>query len=137
MSCNCNCNCNRGPAVQPLACNTVISQSVTYASGVLTINIPEGSYGNGCVYGLVIAQNIPSDTIIGAPVIVTIGDGTVNYPLLRCNGGNASVFNLNTRTKYLVKVSTTATGGSFRMLGRSCCPHNEVLESINGDAPTA
>lgn len=131
------CNCNQYPAVQPLAFNTVISQSVTYASGVLTINIPEGSYGNGCVYGLVIAQNIPSDTIIGAPVVITIGDGTVNYPLLKCNGANASVFNLNTRTKYLVKVVTTATGGSFRMLGRSCCSHSETLPSIDGDAPTA
>lgn len=130
-----SCCCNR--AVMPLKPNTVISQSVTYASGVLTVNIPEGSYGNGCIYGLVIAQNIPSDTIIGAPVVITIGDGTVNYPLLRCNGAQATVFNLNTRTRYLTRVVTSTTGGSFQMLGRSCCSHNNVLESINGDAPTA
>ena len=130
-------SCCNGPAVQPLSCNTVISQSVTYASGVLTINIPAGSYNNCGIYGLVIAQNIPSDTIIGAPVVITIGEGTVNYPLLRCNGGAASVFNLNTRTKYLVQVNTTATGGTFRMLGRSCCSHNTVLDSIDGTAPTA
>lgn len=131
------CRCNNGPAVQKLACNTVISQSVTYASGVLTINIPAGSYNNCCTYGLIIAQNIPNDTIIGAPVVITIGDGTVTYPLLKCNGAPATVFNLNTRTKYLVKVSTTATGGSFRMLGKSCCSHATVLDSIDGTTPTA
>lgn len=130
-----SCCCNR--AVTPLNPHTVISQSVTYASGVLTINIPEGSYDNGCVYGLVIAQNIPSDTIIGAPVVITIGDGTVNYPLLRCNGAQATVFNIATRTRYLTRVVTSATSGSFQMLGRSCCSHSEVLQSIDGDAPTA
>lgn len=128
------CNCNR--AVTPLNCNTVISQSVEYASGVLTINIPEGSYGNGCIYNLVIAQNIPSDTIVGAAVVITIGDGTVNYPLLRCSGAAASVFNVAPRTAYKVRVVTTTTGGSFQMLGRSCCTHQQTLQSIDGDAPT-
>ena len=45
--------------VQKLCPNLRISQSVTYASGVLTVNIPAGDYQNGCVYGIVIAQNIP------------------------------------------------------------------------------
>lgn len=130
------CNCNRSPAVQPLCRNTVISQSVTYASGVLTINIPQASYGNGCVYGLVIAQNVPLDTIVGAPIVITIGSNPTTYQLLRCNGSPANVFNISTRTKYLVKVTTSATGGTFRMLGRSCCPHNEVLPSIDGTAQT-
>ena len=128
--------CNRNP-VAPLCPNLVISQSVEYASGVLTINIPAGSYNNGEVYGLVVAQNIPTDTIVGAPVVVTIGEGTVNYPLLRCNGAQATVFNVGTRTRYLVKVVATAMGGSFKMLGRSCCPQQSVLDSIDGTAPTA
>ena len=110
--------------VQKLCPNLRISQGVTYASGVLTVNIPAGDYQNGCVYGIVIAQNIPSTTIIGAPVVITIGDGTVTYPL-------------DTRHKYLCRVVTSSSGGSFRMLGNSCCSHSDTLRSINGTAPTA
>ena len=72
-----------------------------------------GDYQNGCVYGIVIAQNIPSTTIIGAPVVITIGDGTVTYPLLKCNGAQATVFNLDTSHKYLCRVVTSSSGGSF------------------------
>ena len=123
--------------VQKLCPNLRISQSVTYASGVVTVNIPAGDYENGKVYGIVIAQNIPTDAIIGAPVIITIGDGTVQYPLLKCNGAPATVYNIDKRTKYLCRVVTSASGGSFRMLGRSCCSHSDALSSINGTAPTA
>ncbi len=114
----------------------VISNSVTYASGVLTINIPAGSYNNNEKYCIVVAQSIPSDTIIGAPVVVTIGTGTVLYPLLKCNGSQATAYNVATRTRYSVCVKTSATGGSFRMLGNSCCAHSDTLDSINGTAPT-
>lgn len=122
--------------VQKLCPNLRISQSVTYASGVVTVNIPAGDYENGKVYGIVIAQNIPTDAIIGAPVIITIGGGTVQYPLLKCNGAPATVYNIDKRTKYLCRVVTSASGGSFRMLGRSCCSHSDALSSINGTAPT-
>lgn len=115
----------------------IISQSVTYASGVLTVNIPEGSYQDCCKYCLVIAQAIPQDAIIGAPVVITIGDGTVNYPLLRCNGEQLVAGELRTRTRYSAVVQTTPTGGSFRLLGKTCCQPNNNLQSINGDAPTA
>lgn len=120
--------------VEKLCPRTVISQSVTYASGVLTVNIPAGSYTNREVYGIVIAQTIPAETIIGAPVIITIGSGTVNYPLLKCNGAQATVYNVDSRTRYLVRVVTGASGGAFRMLGKSCCPHDDVLRSIDGTA---
>lgn len=122
--------------VEKLCPNLRISQSVTYDSGVLAVNIPAGDYQDGYVYGIVIAQNIPSTTIIGAPVVITIGDGTVQYPLLKCNGAAATVFNLDTRHKYLCRVVTSASGGSFRMLGRSCCTHADTLRSINGSAAT-
>ena len=54
----------------------VISQAVTFADGTLTINLPAGSYGDGCEYCIVVAQTIPDTTTITAPVVVTIGDGT-------------------------------------------------------------
>ena len=59
----------------------VISQAVTFANGTLTVNLPAGSYGDGCVYCIVVAQTIPAATTITAPVVITIGDGTATYPL--------------------------------------------------------
>lgn len=115
----------------------IISQSVTYASGVLTINIPAGSYENCDKYCLVIAQSIPTGAIIGAPVVITIGDGAVTYPLLLCNGTQMLAGTLRTRTKYSTVVQTSSTGGSFRLLGKTCCQPNNNLQSIDGTAPTA
>ena len=114
----------------------VISQAVTYDSGVLTINIPAGSYENCDKYCLVIAQAVPANAIVGAPVVITIGEGTVAYPLLLCNGVQMTAGTLRTRTKYSTVVQTSATGGSFRILGKICFQQNNNLQSINGTAPT-
>ena len=115
----------------------VISTDVTYASGVLTVNLPAGSYNNGEKYCIVIAQNIPTTAIIGAPVVVTIGSGTVQYPLTRCNCKQLTACGLRTRTRYSAVVETTPTGGVFRLLGKPCCTPNNDLDSINGTSPTA
>ena len=115
----------------------VISQSVEYATGVLTVNIPAGSYENCDKYCLVIAQAIPTEAIVGAPVVITIGEGTVNYPLLLCNGVQMTAGTLRTRTKYSTVVQTNTTGGSFRLLGKICFQQNNNLQSIDGTAPTA
>ena len=115
----------------------VISQAVTYADGVLTVNLPAGSYCNGGKYCIVIAQSIPSTAIIGAPVVVTIGTGTVQYPLIRSNCKQVTACALRTRTRYSTVVETTATGGSFKLLGKPCCSPNNDLASIDGTAPTA
>ena len=115
----------------------IISQSVTYASGVLTVNIPAGNYEACDKYCLVIAQAIPTDAIVGAPVVITIGTGAVTYPLLLCNGTQMLAGTLRTRTKYSTVVQTSSTGGSFRLLGRTCCQPNNNLQSIDGTAPTA
>lgn len=114
----------------------VISQEVTYASGVLTVNIPAGSYANGEKYCIVIAQSIPSTAIIGAPVVVTIGTGTVQYPLVKCNCKQVTASALRTRTRYATVVETSVSGGSFRMLGKPCCTPDNSLASIDGTAPT-
>lgn len=113
----------------------IISQAVTYASGVLTVNIPAGSYQNGCKYCLVIAQAIPDDAIINAPVVITIGTGTVNYPLTTSNCAQVTAAGLRTRTRYSTVISTSATGGAFRLLGCPCPTPNNALPSINGTAP--
>lgn len=113
----------------------VISNSVTFAGGVLTVNLPAGSYENGEKYCVIIAQTIPATTIIGAPVVFTIGTGTVTYPLVKCNCAPVTACGIRTRTKYSLVVSTNATGGTFKMIGQPCCAPDNSLASINGTAP--
>lgn len=113
----------------------IISEAVTFADGTLTINIPAGSYGNGCKYCIVIAQTIPAATTITAPVVITIGDGTEEYPLTNQCCAQVTACALRTRTKYSVVVSTDATGGVFKLLGKPCCAPNNALPAIDGTAP--
>lgn len=115
----------------------IISQAVTFADGTLTINIPAGSYGDGCKYCIVVAQAIPAETTITAPVVITIGDGTEAYPLTGCNCAQLIACQIRTRTRYAVHVATTATGGTFKLLGRASCGPNNVLAAIDGTAPAA
>ena len=113
----------------------VISQAVTFADDTLTINIPAGSYANGCKYCIVVAQAITAATTITAPVVITIGDGTEEYPLTRCDCAQVTACGIRTRTRYATVVSTNATGGAFKMLGRPCCSPDNRLAAIDGTAP--
>ena len=124
-----------GKTVCKLCDRLVISQAVTFAGGVLTINLPAGSYANGCKYCIVVAQAIPAATTITAPVEITIGTGTESYPLLGSCCQQLTACSIRTRTRYASKVVTDAAGGSFRLLGRACCSPSYALTSIDGTAP--
>ena len=113
-----------------------ISQAVTFADGTLTINIPAGTYNNGEKYCIIIAQNIPAETTITAPVVITIGTGTETYPLTTSNCAQVTACAIRTRRRYSTCVSTSATGGSFRLLGKPCCSPDYSLAGIDGTAPT-
>jgi len=113
----------------------IISAAVTFADGTLTINLPAGSYGRGCKYCLVVAQAIPADTTITAPVVITIGDGTEEYPLVNSCCAQVTACGIRTRTKYSTVVSTDATGGTFKLLGKTCCAPDYSLTAIDGTAP--
>lgn len=130
--CNSNYICHLCPRL-------ILSADVTFAAGTLTINLPAGSYNNGQKYCIVIAQAIPAATTITAPVVVTVGDGTETYPLTNRYGAQVTANLLRTRTKYATCVSTTATGGAFRLLGmpKGCCPVTSNLAAIDGTAPVA
>ena len=127
-----------------MACNYVcrlcprliISDAVTFADETLTINLPAGSYNNAERYCIVVAQAIPAATTINAPVVITIGDGTVEYPLTNRCCAQLTAAALRTRTKYATVVSTTATGGTFRLLGHAAAAPVNNLTSIDGTAPT-
>lgn len=115
--------------------NLIISQAITFTNGNLIINLPAGSYENGRKICIILAQAIPNTTTINAPVFITIGTGTTLYPLTKRNCAQVTACGIRTRTRYSVCVSTTATGGTFKMLGEPCCAPNNQLQSINGTAP--
>lgn len=115
----------------------VISQAVTFDGTNLIINLPAGSYNDGCKYCIVVAQAIPVATTINAPVAITIGAGTVLYPLTNRCCAQVTACAIRTRTRYSTCVSTNATSGSFKLLGKPCCSPNNALTSIDGTAPAA
>lgn len=133
---NCNRNCNR------LCPNLIISTAVTLTTinGVdtLVIDIPAGTYRNGCKYCLVIAQTIPTTVTIGTQVAISIGGSIATvYPLVNRCCAPITVCAIRTRTRYPVCVATTATGGTFKVLnGLSCAPDN-ALTSLPVVAPAA
>lgn len=128
MTCNSPCR---------LCDHLIISDAVTFATDTLTINLPAGSYNNGEKYCIVIAQAIPAAATIGALVVVTIGDGTEEYPLLSRCGAQLTAAALRTRTRYPALVSTNSTGGSFRLLCNASPAPVNALRSIDGTAPVA
>ena len=119
-------------------CNhLIISQAVTFAGGNLIINLPAGAYNNGEKYCIVVAQAIPAATTINAPVVITIGAGTQQYPLTNRCCAQVTACGIRTRTRYSTLVSTSSTTGTFKLLGNICpCPTN-TLRRINGTAPAA
>lgn len=120
---------------QKLCDKLILSQAVTFAGDTLTINIPAGSYQNCEKYCIVVAQAIPAATTINAAVVITIGDGTEEYPLVNRCGVQLTAASLRTRTKYATVVSTNATGGSFKLLGKAACAPANNLTAIDGTAP--
>ena len=132
----CNKKCNR------LCPNLIISTAVTLTTvsgtDTLLINIPEGTYKNGCKYCIVVAQSIPSTATINMPVAVSIGGDTATvYPLTNRCCAQVTACAIRTRTRYPVCVSTSATGGTFKVLsGLSCAPNN-ALASLPVTTTTA
>jgi hypothetical protein len=115
----------------------IFSQAVTFADGTLTVNLPAGSYQNGCKYCVVIAQTIPTTATIAAPVVFTIGTGTETYPLVNRCCAPVTACGIRSRTRYSVVVATDAAGGTFKMLGKPCCSPDYALSAIDGTAPAA
>lgn len=117
-------------------CNhLVISESVEFTGGNLVITLPASSFDNGEKVCIVIAQTIPAETTITAPVVIQIGEGTEQYPLTTRCCAQVTACGVRTRTRYATRVVTSAVGATFRMLGDPSCTPNYNLQSINGTAP--
>lgn len=117
----------------------IISQSVTFVDNTLLINLPNGNYGNGCRYCIVVAQNLPDTTTINAPVAITIGnDTTTTYPLTNCDCSTVYACSINRRTRYSVVVRTDITSGVFKLLGKLPCSRcRNNLAALPAPAPAA
>lgn len=117
--------------------NLIISTAVAFTAGTgLVITIPAGAYNDNGKYCIVVAQAIPTATTINAPVFIQIGTGTVLYPLNKCDCTQVTACAIRTRTKYSARVETNATGGVFKLLGKTHCAPTNNLTSIDGTAPT-
>ena len=115
--------------------NLVISTAVAFTDGNLVITLPQRSFNDGEKVCIVIAQTIPAETTINAPVVVQIGTGTELYPLTTRCCAQVSACGVRTRTRYATRVVTSSTGATFRMLGNPSCTPNYNLPSIDGTAP--
>ncbi len=124
--------------IKRLCPRLIYSTAVTFTAPNLIIDLPAGAYNDNADYCIVITEAIPAATTRGAPVFFTIGGGTELYPFVDCDGVQLTERNIDTRTRYSVRVDTTPTGGSFRLLGRACVMRfNNNLTSIDGTAPDA
>lgn len=131
MSCGNYNNCGK------LCPRFVITTAVAFAGDTLTITLPDTiTYTDGCQYCIVIGQAIPDATTYNATVVAVVGDGTTTFPLLDRCGAPVLARQLSTRTKYPVRVNTTATGGSINVL--RTLPHVDsvTLNALN-DATAA
>lgn len=112
----------------------ILSTEVTYTAPNLVITIPAGAYYDCEKYCLVIAQTIPAETVVDAPVVIQIGEGDQLYPLNTCDCVPVTARSIKTRTKYSTTVKTTATSGVFRLLGK-LNTLSDCRDRINGTEP--
>lgn len=130
-----SCNCGRVP------CNYVISQATEFTGGNLVVNLPNRAFINGQLACIIFAQAIPDTTTINAPVVFTIGTGTVQYPFLTRHCVQITASQVSTRTIYPVRVNTDITNttatGAFVYVGRRCLPRTDVVSTEVIDQETA
>lgn len=115
---------------------SVTPLGVTFAAGTLTINLPQRSYNSGCPYFIRLVEALPADATIGAPVVVTIGTGAVEYPLLDCQGVQVTAERLRTGYSYPVAVVGNNAAGAFRVIAPLVYRRYNTALSLDGTAPT-
>lgn len=126
---NCINNCK-------LCRKIVLSQNITFNGTSLVVNLPENSYGNCQNYCIILAQSIPDTTTINAPVVFSIGTGTVEYPFVNCDCTPIYASQVRTRHKYKVRVNTAVNDGVFKYIGDCCLPNNATTVAQSIPVPT-
>lgn len=119
--------------------NIVISTSVTVVTvdgtDTLVIDIPAGFYPDCRRVCLVVAQTIPTTATISMPVAISIGgDTTTVYPIVNCDCSQVTACAIRTRTKYGLRISTSATSAVFKSLKQLNCYPTDTLAVIPAPA---
>lgn len=116
----------------------ILSQAITFTDGTLVVNLPANAYGNCEKYCIVLAQSIPTETTINAPVVFTIGTGTTQYPFVNCNCTPIYASQVRTRRIYSTRVNTGVNDGVFKYIGKCPLPCNAttVVQSIPVETTT-
>ena len=130
---NCIQNCR-------LCRNIVISTAVTVitvdGTDTLVIDIPAGFYPDCRRVCLVVAQTIPTTATITMPVAISIaGDTTTVYPIVNCDCSQVTACAIRTRTKYGLRISTSATSAVFKSLKPLTCYPTDTLAVIPAPTP--
>jgi hypothetical protein len=74
-----------------------------------------------------LTEPIPDTATITAPVVITIGAGTVAYPLLSRCGGQVTAASLRSGYSYPITLVNGGTDGAFKVLDKLwCAPVNAV-----------
>lgn len=115
--------------------NIVISTAVTVitinGTDTLVIDVPAGFYPDCGRVCLVVAQTIPTTATITMPVAISIGgDTTTVYPIVNCDCSQVTACAIRTRTKYGLRISTSATSAVFRTINKLNCYPQETLAVI-------
>lgn len=115
--------------------NIVISTAVTVitvdGTDTLVIDIPAGFYPDCRRVCLVVAQTIPVAATITMPVAISIGgDTTTVYPIVNCDCAQVTACAIRTRTKYGLRISTSATSAVFKSLKHLNCYPADTLAVI-------
>lgn len=118
-----------------LCSRSIISQAITFDGTNLVVNLPTNNYGNKQKYCIILAQSIPDTTTINAPVVFTIGTGTVQYPFVNNDCTPILASQVRTRRVYRTKVNTAVNDGVFKYVGDCCLPSNSttLIDSIPVD----
>lgn len=122
--------------------NIVISTAVTVVTvggtPTLVIDIPAGFYTDCRRVCLVVAQAIPATATITMPVAISIGgDTTTVYPIVNCDCTQVTACAIRTRTKYGLRINTTAMSAVFKTLNKLTCYPEDTLAVISAPAATA
>ena len=130
-----NCINNKCQICRNLVISTAVTVITVDGTDTLVIDIPAGFYPDCRRVCLVVAQTIPTTATITMPVAISIGgDTTTVYPIVGCDCAQITACAIRTRTKYALKISTTATSAVFRSLTKLSCYPEDTLAVI--PAPT-